>query len=772
MIKLYYCLSVEHDYHLLLLAALVCIVGSLACSFMLLRMRDRVGALRKIWIATIAVTASATIWATHFIAMLSYEPGVGFVFDLFWTSASLCVSVAFNVLAFSLISGSRSTMRLLGGVVLGLGIAATHYSGMLGLLPDGIKEWDITYVLSSVLAGVGFATLFIHAHSRSASARAAMPVGLLLVVAICSLHFLGMTALTIVPYPHQISPDLSISPQLLGALIAAVASVVLQAGVAGAILDLRLSDARRMSEDKLRQSEERFFLAIRGSSDGIWDWDVKTRTVFFSDRFKEMLGYKGNELAPSVDAYQAIIHPDDRDRVNAAMARHFSRRTQFDEEYRLLGKGGHYRWFRVRGQAVWNAGAQATRMAGSMADIDDLVNARLASEEARVQADQANRLKSEFLANMSHEIRTPLNGILGMAQLLEKTNLDGKQSKYTQTIRSSGAALLAIINDVLDISKIESGLVALEEDIFDLREIMQQAEDAVAGIAAQKGLHCEIRIQCGEDLTYVGDAKRIRQVLINFAGNATKFTDEGRVELAAKRLRSGHIRFSVTDTGPGIAADQQDLIFGRFMQADGSATRKHGGTGLGLAISKDLVELMGGEIGVESKLGKGSTFWFTLPLKPANAAADSHDSGTGTFANASGIRADQLVVTILLAEDNLVNREMIASSLELVDNVTLISVADGKAAIDALDAGEFDLVLMDINMPVMTGDRAIIEIRKCGKSYSDIPIVALTANAMSEQSKTYLEIGATECMLKPLNIDNLFALVERYRPSIDSRRVA
>ncbi len=772
MVKLYTCLTMEHNYALVFLATIICLIGSLACSFMLLRMRGTQGRLQKVWIATLALTSSTVIWSTHFISMLAYEPGVGFAFDLFWTTVSLLVSIVLNLVAFTLISRTGYLFKAMGGVILGVSISAMHYTGMLGLLPDGIKEWNFGYIAASVVVSIVLSALFVVANRKAAGVGSALLAGLILVLAIAGLHFVGMTALTILPDPTLNDAGLAMSPELLSVLVAAVTGVVVQAGVAGAVIDLRLSFMRQRTKERLKQSEERFFLAIRGSSDGIWDWDIKTGEVYYSDRFNEMLGYQKNQLDPTVDAYQAIIHPEDRDRVNASMVSHFKTKQPFYEEYRLLNSDGDYRWYRVRGEAVRSDDGRASRMAGSVADINDLVSARLIAERAKANADQANKLKSEFLANMSHEIRTPLNGILGMAQLLERTSLDDKQNRFTQTIRSSGSALLSIINDVLDISKIESGLVALEEDVFSLEEVMQQAEDSIAGIAAQKGLKYSHKVNVGVDDKFFGDPKRIRQVLINLAGNASKFTDHGGIKFSAVRLRNGDIKFSVTDTGPGIAADQLELIFGRFMQADGSATRKHGGTGLGLAISKDLVELMGGKIGVESKLGKGSTFWFTLPLVPHQSGLDQPANDIGELSEDDDLSAPSAPISILMAEDNFVNQEMVIGTVALIGDVDLKIAENGREAIEKLEQQHFDLVFMDINMPVMTGDAAIEEIRASDAPYSDIPIVVLTANAMSEQSKKYMEIGATEYLAKPLDVDQLIALIEKYREQLIEQRAA
>ncbi len=400
------------------------------------------------------------------------------------------------------------------------------------------------------------------------------------------------------------------------------------------------------------------------------------------------------------------------------------------------------------------------------------------TKELQIKTDEAvaaNSLKSEFLANMSHEIRTPLNGILGMAQILQRSDLNEKQKRQLSTIRSSGDSLLSIINDVLDISKIESGLMKLENEPFDLRSLLQQAEEAVTGIAKQKNIGLTSACLIEGDVTFLGDEKRIRQVLINLTGNAVKFTDEGGVTVKATRLESGFVKFSVTDTGPGIAADQLKAVFGRFTQADGSATRKHGGTGLGLAISSDLVGLMEGEIGVDSELSKGSTFWFTLPLQKAKKEQPQiiETIAQKPLAEAPiGEKAPSGLFNILIAEDNTVNQEMLLEALEFIDGVRPVVVENGQEALDRLEEESFDLILMDINMPVMTGDEAIKRIRQSGRSYAELPILVLTANALAGQREEYLNVGATGYIAKPINVERLIATVEQFLTRTDNVSVA
>jgi len=390
--------------------------------------------------------------------------------------------------------------------------------------------------------------------------------------------------------------------------------------------------------------------------------------------------------------------------------------------------------------------------------------------KARLEAERSNRLKSEFLANMSHEIRTPLNGVLGMAQLLERTELDEDQKKFTEIISSSGNSLLSIINDVLDISKVEAGLLELEDEAFNVEEVVQQAKDTVLGIAVEKGLSVDSAVDAAGE--FMGDAKRIRQVLINLAGNAVKFTKQGGVHISVTKVEPKGLRFVVNDTGPGISQEQQQTIFERFRQADGSSTRTYGGTGLGLSISTDLVKLMGGEIGVESMPGQGSRFWFFLPLVESEKVLAGAVEDLREIASSAHHDEPQETVKILLAEDNVVNQKVVKAALQMVGGFEIVTAENGVEALERLEEQAFDLVLMDIQMPIMNGDEAIRKIRASSKGYADVPIVALTANAMNDAREKYLDIGANAYLSKPVDIDQLIECVKKYSSEKFSRKLA
>jgi len=376
-----------------------------------------------------------------------------------------------------------------------------------------------------------------------------------------------------------------------------------------------------------------------------------------------------------------------------------------------------------------------------------LADALSAAERNERRANAASEAKSTFLATMSHEIRTPLNGILGMAQAMRADATERDQIERLDVIQTSGAALLAVLNDVLDLAKIEAGRLDFAIEVFDPAELAGQVANSFSTLADAKGVTFSVRIKPNAAGLYVGDPVRLRQVLSNLASNAVKFTDQGAIGIVVSRIGDRH-RFVVSDTGVGVAADQIPHLFEKFSQVDSSTTRRHGGAGLGLSISAALCALMNGQIDVESQVGRGSRFIVTLPLSPFSGpvpAVEPRPAGR----ELTGVR-------LLAAEDHAVN-QIVLRSLLTQFGIDAVIVSNGQEAVDAWRRAAWDLVLMDVQMPVLDGVEATRTIRalEAQEGRARVPILALTANTMSHHLEEYFAAGMDGCVSKPIVADDL-----------------
>jgi signal transduction histidine kinase/DNA-binding NarL/FixJ family response regulator len=414
---------------------------------------------------------------------------------------------------------------------------------------------------------------------------------------------------------------------------------------------------------------------------------------------------------------------------------------------------------------------------------EELKRANEALTEARAAALQAAQAKAEFLRHMSHEIRTPMHGVMGMIQLLLATTLSPEQRRYATISKTSGRTLLALIDDILDLSKMEAQKIVLENVTFSVRHTVDDVVQLLSVLAGAKGLRIQAHVSEEIPPLVRGDAHRLRQVLTNLTGNAIKFTERGGITLdaalACEAAGTATVRFAVTDTGIGIRPDQAQALFSPFVQADTSTTRKYGGTGLGLAISKQLVDLMGGKIGIESREGEGSTFWFTAvfgtgpesilvsTMEPASTVEQrsARSAADGDFV-APSVKAKGHVARILLADDNPTNQAVGLAQLALL-GYKADAVANGAEALEALQHGTYALVLTDVEMPGMDGYEVTRRIRESGNSH--IPVIGVTAHAMSDDRDRCIREGMNGFLSKPVDLHLLAEVLERLIPGVDSR---
>jgi two-component system sensor histidine kinase/response regulator len=518
---------------------------------------------------------------------------------------------------------------------------------------------------------------------------------------------------------------------------------------------------RRTAEEKLRESKHFAESLTDNSTSIIYLFDLETRSGVYSNRnLTEFIGHTPEEIQALGDSVvSTFVHPEDLDRVN----RHFDAFAEVadsrvvDIEYRVKGASGAWRWLWAR-DTVFTRRPDGTawQIMGSAQDVTERKQAQAELEAAHAQlalakdaADAASQAKSDFLANMSHEIRTPMNAIIGLSHLAMQTELSPKQREYLARVQSASQHLMGIIDGILEFSKMESGELVIESAGFGLEAMLGELAELVIPKGMAKGLEVVFDLAPDVPQELVGDARRLRQILLNLVDNAVKFTERGKVVVSARveacTADAVLLHFAVKDTGIGLSQEQMGRLFQSFQQADTSITRKFGGTGLGLATSKKLVQLMGGDVGVQSQPGAGSTFWFTARL------------GRGVPAIPAPTRAEIRGARILLVEDNDINQLVACDMLQ--DAGFVVDLADnGQIALDRITQTSYDLVLMDMQMPVMDGITATAAVRRM-EQHRRLPIIAVTANVMPQDRRKCMDAGMNDFLAKPLEPQELWDML-------------
>jgi len=551
---------------------------------------------------------------------------------------------------------------------------------------------------------------------------------------------------------------------------------------------------RKRAEDQLTALSERLWLAVQAGRVGIFDYDVAADRLTWDEVMFQLYGVPPDQFGGVHDVWHKSLHPEDVARAEAEFGLALRGERDFNTEFRVVWPDGSNHDIRAIARVQWDSTGRPVRMIGTNWDITEQKRAQTNLREANrkleettahahamaEKAEKASAAKSEFLANMSHEIRTPMNGVIGMTGLLLGTKLTTEQRRYAELVRGSAESLLTVINDILDFSKIEAGKLGLEVLDFNLQLLLDELFELMMPQAESKQLALACCMSPGVPACLRGDPGRVRQVLVNLTNNALKFTRDGEVAvwvtLEKETARTATLRFAVRDTGIGIAPDDQGTVFEKFTQVDASTTRRYGGTGLGLAICKQLANLMGGEIGVESQVGCGSEFWFTALFEKGQPGAVSLPAGVDGCSPSQKPLADRRPlrnlgrpgVRVLLAEDNATNQQVALAILQKL-GLSADAVNNGREALEALRRIPYDLVLMDVQMPELDGYGASRAIRAAeGETLNRaIPIIAMTAHAMQGDREACLAAGMDDYIAKPVSPSALALVLETWLDKID-----
>ena len=508
------------------------------------------------------------------------------------------------------------------------------------------------------------------------------------------------------------------------------------------------------AKDEADLSTLRLHLANRSAGIGVWDLEIQSGELTWDDHMYRLYGITADQFSGVYEAWVNGVHPDDIDYASDLLKRAIDGKAVYDPEFRVVWPDGTVKTLKAFAEVVRDEDGTPTRMIGVNYDITEKVKTIHELELARKQALASAKAKEDFLSNMSHEIRTPMNGVYGTLQLLNQQKQSKEGQQLLDSALFSAKSLLTIVNDILDFSKIEAGKIQLDNAEFNLVRLAESVVSDFYPTAVDKGLNLSCIIPKKMPKTWLGDPVRIKQVLTNLVSNAVKFTEEGSVTLTLKQQKDG-IHFVVSDTGIGMSPDALSRIFDRFEQADKTTTRKYGGTGLGMSITTSLVDMMGGEVVVDSIENEGSKFTVTLPITVCEEKAV-----IPTTDKAYDVTSCPKIPgkKILVAEDNMVNM-MIVSKMLKETEATIIKAGNGAEAIEMAQEHYPDLILMDIQMPVLDGINACEVIRKTD---FDKPIISFTANALSHEVEKYLSGGFDGHLSKPIEIENLYDILRTH----------
>jgi signal transduction histidine kinase/NO-binding membrane sensor protein with MHYT domain len=723
----------RHDAVYLAAAGAICLLTGFAVRWLYRRTEYERGLSATVWLWLRSVVGGSGVWAANVLFCLGYRPGFSWTLHPWGVGLSLFMAVvaALPVMIASRF-GPRWLDRRLSAAFTLLAFTLIHYAAVAGIDAPVPLHWSLGWQAGALaaMAVLTFASWNLRVRFRG-------PVGALSAIgantaAVCALHFLSFAGLSAgaAPAGHGVV----LASPLYGITVALICLGLLGACACAALMSA-LGEQKALVRLRAATNAMPSALALFDANDELVAWnEVLEKIVGQGAKVREGMTLKTFSAAMPGSAGRFQLDPE-------ARASRERRHTEF-----LAGD----RWIRVDHIPTEDGGLLSL---GS--DVTDIRRAQDALAEAVERAEAGSRAKSEFLATMSHEIRTPLNGVLGMAHALGAEPLTASQREKLEIIQRGGEALLSVLNNVLDLSKIEAGRVNLENGHVDLARIAHGVQAIFSAMAAEKDVALTVTISPDAEGLWLGDPMRVQQILQNLVSNAVKFTDRGRVSIEAM-VDQGALLLRVCDTGPGVPLEAQAQVFEAFTQADASTTRRYGGSGLGLSICRAMARLMGGDITLQSVAGLGSTFTVRLPLERA-------PEGSGPAAQAPRAAAAPLNgLKLLAAEDNDMNQMVLRTLLEPFGVVPHF-VANGEEAVAAWEAGGWRVILMDVQMPLMDGPTAtrLIREREAELGLPRTPIIALTANAMSHHAEEYLGCGMDEVVAKPLNVAELIRAIEK-----------
>jgi two-component system sensor histidine kinase/response regulator len=745
----------SYNYYLVALSVAISIIASYAALNLAGRVTAAHGVVRVAWLSGGACAMGMGIWAMHYIGMLACSLPVAVDYD--WPIVALSLLSAIFASGAALFVVSRQHMNrvaiTLGSLTMGGGIAAMHYIGMAAMrlpancgysVPLVVLSIALAVLISMVALWLAFALRGDRQNDRGKKIAAAVVMG----AAIPVMHYTGMAAATFLP-SHTL-PNLAHAVNISSLGITSITLVTLF--VLGMTLLTSVVD-RRFAEQtqRLESTEQRYRQLVDSAQVVLWRRDLRSSTFNFVNAEAETLfGYPVADWLTQPSFWTDHMHPDERAAAESCCAQAALDGQPQQFEHRMIAANQQILWMRTCVRVI--AGTEdASELFGVMVDVS-------ARKQAQEIAEAANRAKSEFLANMSHEIRTPMNGILGMTELALETQLSATQREYLLVVKSCADGLLSLLNDILDFSKIEAGKLSLDPQPFGLQQMIGDCMKALSLRAHRKGLELAFEVAADVPERIVGDSGRLRQIIMNLTGNAIKFTEHGEVVLSVIREPQADgliLRFTVRDSGIGIPENKLTKIFAAFEQADSSTTRVYGGTGLGLSICRRLVELMHGRIWVESEVGVGSSFCFTVQFDPAAQAI-----GKEVFVNPKILRG----VRVLVVDDNATNRRILERMLSTWEMIVDLAASGAEALALLYQAVNnnlsYPLIIVDGHMPIMDGFTLLRRIRearelKVGKA------LMLSSAEQIEAASQCRELQISGYALKPVARSDLLRLLLR-----------